>query len=81
MGEFNYTDMVSGLCRKLIDRHTHIFGINHAADADEALVFWEEAKKKEKKYTSASDEMSRIPKNCRAFFMPKNCKRKRKSGL
>ena len=49
-GEFDYTDMISGLCRKLIDRHTHIFGSNHADNADEALVFWEEAKKKEKHY-------------------------------
>lgn len=62
-GEFNYIDMVSGLCRKLIDRHTHIFGENHAATADEALVFWELAKKKEKKYKSASDQMNRVPKN------------------
>lgn len=62
-GEFNYTDMVSGLCRKLIDRHTHIFGENHANTADEALVFWELAKKKEKKYKSASDQMNRVPKN------------------
>ncbi len=62
-GEFDYIDMISGLCRKLIDRHTHIFGANHAENADEALVFWEEAKKKEKKYKSASDAMNRIPKN------------------
>lgn len=61
--EFNYIDMVSGLCRKLIDRHTHIFGANHADNADEALVFWEEAKKKEKKYQSTSDAMNRVPKN------------------
>lgn len=62
-GEFDYCDMISGLCRKLIDRHTHIFGSNHADNAEQALVFWEEAKKKEKKYTSASDAMNRIPKN------------------
>ncbi len=62
-GEFNYVDMVSGLCRKLIDRHTHIFGANHADNADQALVFWEEAKKKEKKYQSTSDAMNRVPKN------------------
>lgn len=62
-GEFNYIDMVSGLCRKLIDRHTHIFGENHASCADEALVFWELAKKKEKKYKSVSDQMDRVPKN------------------
>lgn len=67
-GEFDYMDMVSGLCRKLIDRHTHIFGSNHASDADEALVFWEAAKKKEKHYKSASDQMDRVPKNLPALL-------------
>lgn len=67
-GEFNYMDMVTGLCRKLIDRHTHIFGSNHASNADEALVFWEAAKKKEKQYASASDQMDRVPKNLPALL-------------
>lgn len=77
-GEFNYTDMISGLCRKLIDRHTHIFGTNHANNADEALVFWEEAKKKEKKYTSASDEMNRIPKNLPSLLYAEKLQKKAK---
>ena len=67
-GEFDYMDMITGLCRKLIDRHTHIFGSNHAANADEALVFWEAAKKKEKHYASASDQMDRVPKNFPALL-------------
>lgn len=45
-GEFDYTDMISGLCRKLIDRHTHIFGANHADNADEALVFGKRQRRK-----------------------------------
>ncbi len=67
-GEFNYTDMISGLCRKLIDRHTHIFGNNHANNAEDALVFWNEAKKKEKKYKSNADAMDRVPKNLPALL-------------
>lgn len=62
-GEFGYGDMFTTLCRKLLDRHTHIFGENHADNADEALVFWNEAKKKEKKYKSNADAMDRVPKN------------------
>ena len=67
-GEFNYGDMLTELCRKLIDRHTHIFGANHANNAEEALVFWNEAKKKEKKYSSTSDAMGRVPKNLPALL-------------
>ena len=67
-GMFNYSDMLTALCRKLIDRHTHIFGENHANNAEEALNFWNEAKKKEKKYLSSADAMSRIPKNLPALL-------------
>ena len=67
-GEFGYMDMLTALCRKLIDRHTHIFGSNHASNADEALGFWEAAKKKEKHYKSASDQMDRVPKNLPALL-------------
>lgn len=67
-GEFDYIDMISGLCRKLIDRHPHVFGNNHADNADESLAFWNEAKKKEKKYKSNSDAMDRVPKNLPALL-------------
>ncbi len=67
-GQFSWTDMLTALCRKLLDRHTHIFGENHADTPEEALVFWAEAKKKEKKYTSNADAMSRVPKNFPALL-------------
>lgn len=67
-GEFGFGDMLTGLCRKLLDRHTHIFGANHADNAEQALVFWNEAKKKEKKYTSHTDAMDRVPKNLPALL-------------
>ena len=60
--EFGYSDMLTALCRKLLDRHTHIFGSNHAENAEQALGFWTEAKKKEKKYSSDADAMSRVPR-------------------
>lgn len=67
-GEFDIYDMFTNLCRKLIDRHTHIFGENHATNPEEALKFWNEAKKKEKKYTSTADAMDRVPKNLPALL-------------
>ena len=81
-GEFDSYDMLTELCRKLIDRHTHIFGNNHANNPDEALAFWNEAKKKEKKYASTADSMDRVPKNLPALlYAEKLQKRARKSGF
>lgn len=67
-GDFDYGDMLTALCRKLLDRHTHIFGSNHADNAEQALDFWNEAKKKEKKYSSNTDAMDRVPKNLPALL-------------
>lgn len=81
-GDFDYADMLTTLCRKLIDRHTHIFGTNHANTPEEALAFWNAAKKKEKKYTSYSDEMDKVPKNLPSLlYAEKLQKRAKKSGF
>ena len=66
--DFTWGDMITAICRKLLDRHTHIFGENHADTPEEALMYWAEAKKKEKKYTSNTDAMSRVPKNFPALL-------------
>ena len=47
-GEFTLSDVLSMLSLKLINRHTHIFGDVKATNAQEALIAWENAKKKEK---------------------------------
>lgn len=81
-GDFDYSDMITALCRKLIDRHTHIFGENHAQSAEEALVFWQEAKKKEKKYKSSADAMNRVPRCLPALlYAEKIQKIAKKSGF
>lgn len=79
-GDFGYGDMLTALCRKLLDRHTHIFGANHADNAEQALDFWNEAKKKEKKYSSNTDAMDRVPKICPRCFMPKRYRRLQRSA-
>lgn len=80
-GDFGYSDMLTALCRKLLDRHTHIFGGNHADNAEQALGFWNAAKQKEKKYASSADAMSRVPRNLPALlYAEKIQKIARKSG-
>lgn len=59
-GEFSLEDCLSGICRKLIDRHTHIFGDVIANTPEEALKAWDNAKAKEKHYASASDKIDKI---------------------
>ncbi|MBD5086581.1 MAG: nucleoside triphosphate pyrophosphohydrolase [Clostridiales bacterium] len=66
--EFNTEDVLSAICRKLIDRHTHIFGDVVANTLEEALKAWDAAKAKEKKYSSVSDKIDKIAKSLPALL-------------
>ena len=46
-GLFDMTDVLNGICRKLIVRHPHIFGEVEAADAEAVRNNWEKIKLKE----------------------------------
>ncbi|MDR0751494.1 MAG: MazG family protein [Christensenellaceae bacterium] len=66
--EFTIEDMLNGLCKKLISRHTHIFGENKANTSEEALGFWEQAKSREKKATDIKKKIENIPSTLPALM-------------
>ena len=66
-GRVSNSDVITALCKKLIGRHTHIFGKDKATDAESALGFWEKAKAKEKGYTSVEDKLNAVPKTFTAL--------------
>ncbi|MGI6214071.1 MAG: nucleoside triphosphate pyrophosphohydrolase [Christensenellales bacterium] len=59
-GQFNLFDVTTGLAKKLISRHTHIFGKDKAHSEAEALAFWEQAKKKEKSQKTVNDAIAGV---------------------
>lgn len=67
-GKFSTNDMINGLCKKLITRHTHIFGNEKAKNSEEALKCWEEAKAVEKNQQSITDKIDAIPKTFSALM-------------
>lgn len=62
-GEFTLGEVLTGLCAKLVHRHTHVFGGDKAGDDKEALKFWEAAKAAEKNTDGYSDELKRLPES------------------
>lgn len=61
-GAFSPSDVLSGVCSKLIFRHSHIFGRDKAADEAGALSVWEKNKREEKGQKTASDSVRDVPK-------------------
>jgi MazG family protein len=47
-GSFGPDDVVAGICDKLVRRHPHVFGDEHAADAKTVLQNWERIKAAER---------------------------------
>ena len=61
-GAFDLTDVVTGICQKLITRHTHVFGDDKAKDGESALSVWEKNKMTEKHQTTFADSVNDVPK-------------------
>ena len=81
-GEFNGTDAITHVIKKLIFRHSHIFGKDKAKDGDEALSVWEKNKKTEKGQDTVSDTVLAVPKNMPACMRAQKVgKRSAKCGM
>lgn len=60
-GSFTADDVISTICRKMILRHTHVFGDAKADTSDDVLKNWEEIKKGEKGLTSHTQNLMDVP--------------------
>lgn len=47
-GDFNFSDVVDGVCRKMIRRHPHVFGNETFSTREEHLSSWRKIKELEK---------------------------------
>lgn len=59
--EFTLEDVIHEISEKMIRRHPHVFGTGKAEDSNEVLKNWEEIKREEKKETTISEGIKRIP--------------------
>ena len=67
-GSFGFDDVTDACARKMLFRHTHVFGSDTAASAAEALENWEKRKTKEKGFDSLDQKLLDIPKNFPALY-------------
>ena len=67
-GEFDISDVTTAICRKMISRHTHIFG-NAVADSPEAVLDnWEQIKKEERGQQTQADVLQSVPRSMPALM-------------
>ncbi|MBR2375415.1 MAG: nucleoside triphosphate pyrophosphohydrolase [Clostridia bacterium] len=81
-GAFTLTDVLTGICKKLITRHTHVFGEDKAKDEKGALGVWEENKRKEKGQDTFAKSVNDVPKCFPAVMRAQKVgKRAAKAGM
>jgi tetrapyrrole methylase family protein/MazG family protein len=74
--EFSIEDVIHGVSSKMIHRHPHVFGTAHAKDDNEVLKNWEEIKREEKKETTTSESILRIPRSLPANIRAEKVQKK-----
>ena len=70
-GKFNIDDVVDHLCKKLIERHPHVFGEEEAKTAEEVLKNWEK-----RKLEKRSSVLEGVPKHLPALMRAEKLQKK-----
>lgn len=58
---FDFTDVCDGICKKLIERHPHVFGSISVENSDEVLENWDMIKQKSKHQNTFTDTLKSVP--------------------
>lgn len=67
-GTFELKDVADGVCKKMIERHPHVFGEVKADTSAEVLDNWDAIKKQTKQQKTQTDSMLSIPREFPALM-------------
>ena len=77
-GVFDMSNVLDGICSKLIHRHPHVFGDVSVENSDEVLVNWDKIKSEEKKRETLSSKLRSIPRQLPALMRAEKVGKKAK---
>ncbi|MCL2508495.1 MAG: nucleoside triphosphate pyrophosphohydrolase [Oscillospiraceae bacterium] len=67
-GGFTFDDVCDGICKKLIERHPHVFGKAAVGGVDDVLSNWDAIKRKSKGQAKGSEPMLSVPRELPALM-------------
>lgn len=67
-GTFDFDAVADGICKKLIERHPHVFGQVEISGVDDVLTNWNAIKMKTKKQKTTTDSMLSVPRELPALM-------------
>ena len=67
-GEFAFAEVCDGICKKLVERHPHVFGEVDVADTDEVLSNWDKIKRTSKHHETTTQAIDSVPRELPALM-------------
>lgn len=67
-GEFAFAEVCDGICKKLIERHPHVFGEVSVSDTDEVLSNWDAIKRRSKEHVTTTQAIDSVPRELPALM-------------
>jgi len=67
-GVFDFDAVADGVCKKLIERHPHVFGDVSISGVDDVLTNWDAIKRKSKKQKTTTESMLSVPRELPALM-------------
>jgi tetrapyrrole methylase family protein/MazG family protein len=67
-GSFEFNDITDGICKKLIERHPHVFGEVSVSGVDDVLTNWDAIKRKSKGQKTTTQSMNSVPRELPALM-------------
>ncbi len=81
-GNFDFSDVADGICKKLIERHPHVFGEVHVDGTEDVLTNWDAIKRRSKKQETYASAMKAVPRELPALMRAEKIHHKAvKSGI
>ena len=80
IGTFDFSDVTDGVCKKLIERHPHVFGEVKVSSTDEVLSNWDDIKRKSKGQKTQGSSMLKVPKELPALMRAQKIQSKAKKA-
>jgi tetrapyrrole methylase family protein / MazG family protein len=75
-GTFDFDGVVDGICRKLVTRHTHVFGQDEADTPESVVDNWEKNKKAEKGLSDQASVMEEVARTLPALMRSEKVQQK-----
>ena len=81
-GKFTFDDVVNDVAQKMVFRHPHVFGSDHAEDTEQALLTWDAQKQVEKDQKTVGDTLDAVARSLPALIRAEKIQKKaQKAGF